>query len=319
MLLRRFDPKLIRFLALTAMINLGTISTTGLAQTGDHPLLTRFPDSEIVDVEFEEDANYRLVLGTLQRTRGVVTAEDSERLRGDVTKIVYEVSQEFSGEDVYQFFREQFAENGYEVLFSCTGRECGSSNYWANDIFRNRVLYGPERNQYFMALRIDNGTGPGAAAEDSAESTAHLVLYIITRGNRRLYAYVEIVEENGSVPTIELIPTELLDNLNENGSAIIPGVAFINDRQLVQDSELQAVAEQLNSQPELEFYVVAHLGGDQELEQLMTRSNIRAQTVRQQLINLGIAANRLIARGVGPLAPACIGDNCEERVELVLR
>lgn len=283
------------------------------AQTTDHPLLVRFPDSEIVDVEFEEDTNYRLVLGTLQRTRGVVVPESSERLRGDVTKIIYEVSQEFSGEDVLQFFRQQFAERDYEILFYCSGRECGSSNYWANDIFRNRVLYGPERNQYFMALR----------AESEGEPAAHMVLYIITRGNRRLYAYVEIVETNGSLPSIELIPTEILDNLRDNGSVILSSVSFVNDRQLSANANLEAVAAELNSQPDLNLYVVAHLGGGAELEPLINRSNVRAQTVRQQLINLGVAANRLTARGVGPLSPTCSTgisrEDCAQRVELVQR
>ncbi len=297
------------FLAIVLLL----VSSKLSAQSTDHPLLARFPDSEIIDVEFEEDANYRLVLGTLQRSRGVVVSESSERLRGDVTKIIYEVSPEFNGEDVLQFFQQQFDERGYEVLFSCSGRECGSSNYWANDIFRNRVLYGPERNQYFMALRID----------DAEQAAAHMVLYIITRGNRRLYAYVEIVETNGSLPSIEMIPSEILDNLDENGSAIIPGMRFVNDRQLAADSNLTAIAAELNAEPSMNFYVVAHLRGDAELEQLINRSNVRAQTVRQQLINLGVAANRLTARGVGPLSPACSAgisrEDCASRVELVPR
>ncbi len=297
---------LVKMMLVVALLSAaGTVQ----AQSTDHPLLARFPDSEIVDVEFEEDANYLLVLGTLQRTRGVVVPESSQRLRGDVTKIIYEVSQDFNGDDVFQFFQQQFTERAYETLFTCSGRECGSSNYWANDIFSNRVLYGPERNQYFMALR--------APGEDGAD--AHLVLYIITRGNRRLYAYVEIVEANGSVPTIEQIPSELLENMGEDGSAIIPGVSFVNDRQLSPASNLQAIAAELNSAPGLSFYIVAHLGGEGELEQLINRSNVRAQTVRQQLINLGVEANRLVARGVGPLAPACNIESCAERVELVPR
>jgi len=117
------------------------------AQATDHPLISGFPDSEIISAEFESDSNYSLVLGRLQRSRGVVIPENSERLRGDVTRLIYEISLEFNGEDVQQFFQEQFAERGYEQLFNCAGRECGSSNYWANDIFRKRVLYGPERNQ----------------------------------------------------------------------------------------------------------------------------------------------------------------------------
>jgi hypothetical protein len=101
-------------------------SATNNNAYSDHPLLTGFADSEIIAVEFETDINYRVVLGSLQRTRGEVVPENSERLRGDLTKITYEVSPEFSGEEVYQFFLEQIQEKAYTEMFSCTGRACGS-------------------------------------------------------------------------------------------------------------------------------------------------------------------------------------------------
>ena len=44
---------------------------------GDHPLIDRFPDSTLDEIEVEEDANYRLVLGNLKRNRGNVVPEDS--------------------------------------------------------------------------------------------------------------------------------------------------------------------------------------------------------------------------------------------------
>jgi len=116
----------------------------------DHSLVAGFADSEIIERELHRDINYRIILGALERVRGEVIPENSERLRGDVTKITYEVSQEFTGDDVYAFYQEQLTAKNYEVLYSCGGRECGSSNYWANDIFRNRILYGPERNQHFI-------------------------------------------------------------------------------------------------------------------------------------------------------------------------
>lgn len=283
-------------------------AVTGWAQDADHPLITGFPDSEIISAEFESDSNYSLVLGRLQRSRGVVIPENSERLRGDVTRLIYEVSQEFNGEDVQQFFQEQFAERGYEQLFSCAGRECGSSNYWANDIFRNRVLYGPERNQYFTAVRIDQ-----ASSEPS-----HLVLYIITRGNRRIYAYLEIVQPSGTAAPVEIVSSELLVDIEQSLSVSVPGLTFINDRQLDAAVDLGGLASELQNMPERRFYVVAHLTGPQELEQLQNRSSVRAQTVRQQLLNLGVNSSQLIARGIGPLAPSCGAGECLERVELVL-
>lgn len=278
------------------------------AQATDHPLISGFPDSEIISAEFESDSNYSLVLGRLQRSRGVVIPENSERLRGDVTRLIYEISLEFNGEDVQQFFQEQFAERGYEQLFNCAGRECGSSNYWANDIFRNRVLYGPERNQYFTAVRINS---------DISEPS-HLVLYIITRGNRRIYAYLEIVQPPGTATPVELASSELLVDIEQSLSVVVPGLTFTNDRQLDLAADLSGLASEIQNTPERSFYVVAHLTGPQELEQLLNRSTIRAQTIRQQLINLGVVSSQLIARGLGPLAPSCSAGECLERVELVL-
>jgi len=275
----------------------------------DHPIFDRFPDSEITSVEFDEDVNYQLVLSGLQRTRGVVTPDDSERLRGDVTKMVYEVSQEFTGEDAFQFFREQIQEKNYTELFSCTGRGCGSSNYWANDIFRNRILYGPERNQHYLAMRADNGL----------ENPPHIALYIITRSNRRIYAYLEIVEVGGAQIRIDVIEAnDLLEILQAQGSVIVPNLSFVTDNTLSAESDLTPIADMLRGDPSINVYLVAHLGGAEPLDTLMSRSLARAELLKRQLENLGIAADRVIARGVGPLAPVCGLVDCSDRVEIVL-
>lgn len=276
----------------------------------DHPLLSRFPDSVITSVEFDEDINYRLVLSSLQRTRGLVSSEISERLRGDVTKIVYEVSEEFNGQDVYDFFREQLQERNYEELFNCAGRECGSSNYWANDIFGNRILYGPERNQYYLAMRTD----------PTVESSARIALYVITRGNRRLYAYIEIVEVGGAETRIDIAsPNNLIETLRERGFIIVPDIEFQEDLALTAESNLSAIVSMLQADPSIQIYLVSHLGGEGGIDTLLERSQQRANVLRQLLIGRGVNASRIIARGVGPLAPGCSGGNCEDRVELVLQ
>lgn len=318
---------------LTLAVSFCLIPVSTLAQIefpesafSDHALLEGFADSEIISRELEQDVSYSIVLGSLQRTRGQVVAEDTERLRGDVSKIVYEVSQEFTGEDVYQFFREQMQAKSYSELFSCSGRACGSSNFWANDIFSNRILYGPERNQFYMAMRTNTGL----------DTESYIALYIITRGNRRIYANLEFIEPGG---TMELIPdsapeapvqseaesvdpvqaADLLSALRENRSVVLAGLNFRSDTQLADSTALSNVVELLNDDASLRVYLVAHLQGNQPLEELLQRSAVRAATVRASLISLGVDGERIIAQGVGPLAPACDGVNCSERVELVLQ
>ena len=298
---------------IVALLLLGIWQHVALAQgstsmLGDHPLVSRFPDSTLEEIEVVEHANYRLVLGSLQRNREVVVPENSLRLRGDVTKIVYQVPQQYTSQEVYDYFQTQFEAKDFTELFSCSSRGCGSSNYWANDIFSNRILYGPERNQFFSAFRIGE---EGAA-------TAHLSLYVITRANRRIYAYMEIVEEDLSSGVVAIASPELLETLNQRGVVTVPGVQFAADGSLSDSTDLSAVIELLQSNRQLRFFVVGHLAGDASLDQLIQRSTQRAELVRQELIRRGIAGNRLEAQGVGPLAPACEIADCADRIELVI-
>ncbi len=327
----------LRLLPLLALIAAGNAYSqpedpaTGFA---DHSLLAGFSDSEITARLLARDINYTIVLGGLQRTRGEVIPENSERLRGDVTKITYEVSQEFTADDVYQYFREQLESRNYSELFSCEGRACGSSNYWANDIFRNRILYGPERNQFYLAFRTNRGT----------ETEVYFALYIITRANRKIYAHVEIVEPGGTQEPEQQAPqvisrqlesanpessgsadaalqaADLIRQLQQRGSIILPDIGFQSDNQLAQNTDLSLIVSLLNLDRSVLVYLVSHLNEEsQALQMLMQRSNTRANTLRQALITEGIEASRIIAAGVGPLAPSCDGINCEQRIELVLR
>ena len=288
------------------------MSQPQLTESGfdDHPLLARFPDSVINSVEYSEDVNYRLVLGSLQRTRGQVVPENSERIRGNVTRITYEVSGEFTGADVYQYYLDQIDEVNYTQLFACEGRACGSSNYWANDIFRNRILYGPERNQYYLAIRAGAGL----------ETDPSIALYIITRGNRRLYAYLEIVEAAREPSRDDVSDIDrLTKSLQERGSVAMSGVSFGADDSLISEGELGLMVELMNQVPSLQIYLVAHLRAVGSVIELLTRSLARAKLLRQVMIDRGIDASRISAQGVGPLAPVCVGSACEQRVELVLK
>lgn len=281
----------------------------GAGNPGDHPLLDRFPDSTLEESEIVEDVNYSLVLGSLRRQRQEIVPENSVRLRGDVTKLTYQASQNFTGGEVYEYFVEQLDQRGYEVLYSCTGRGCGSSNYWANDIFGNRILYGPERNQYFMAVRVGTGN----------DAVAHMSIYVITRANRRIYAYVEIVEEEVSERIADGSFPELLVALNAQGGVALPMIVFDSDDRLAPETNLAAVVDLLQSDQSRQYYVVAHLSAAAPLETLVQRSTARAELLRQSLIERGVSADRLVARGVGPLAPVCNIASCAERAELVLR
>jgi hypothetical protein len=280
----------------------------------DHPLIARFPDSEIVEYEVSDELNHQLVLGTLQRTRGEVVPEASERLKGRVTRIVYAIPSDYQVSDVREFFSQQLRERGDEVLYSCEGRSCGSSNYWANDIFKRRILYGPERNQFYLAARSNT-----ALMEDP-----FLALYLITRANRRLYAYVEIVEqETAIVPQALVNEGVLASSLIESGSVILPVVEFDSgegdNERLVDPEALDYLVRFLQRETDMRVYIVSHLSQpERALEALLEQSENRAQLIRELLIEKGIDGSRVTAAGVGPLAPFCALSDCSDRIELVV-
>ena len=289
------------------------------AQPSDHPLFGGFPDAEISEFENEERVNHQVVLGGLQQLRGQVVPQAAERVRGKLTRILYEVASGYSGRDVMDFFAAQMRSMGYRELYSCAGRACGSSEYWANDIFGKRILYGPVRNQLYLAM----GSEP--------PGRFYVSVYVITRINRQLLAYLEIVEPEGgakapaatsaspaaSSPNVPS-PEAMLAQLREQRGLVVPGLGFTANDELASRSSLGAIVEMMELDPQLRLRIVAHLQGDGSLEDLLSRSESRAEAVRQSLLAAGADPARLSTRGLGPLAPLCASGNCAERVELIL-
>lgn len=275
----------------------------------DFPGVARFPGATIVQYEAQPAGNYRLALGRLQRVNGRVTAGREERLQGDLTRITYQIPQGFSGAEVFAHYLNAISGQTQE-LFRCQGRACGSSNFWANDVLGNRILYGPEQEQFYVALSSSNAAG---------ESDRYFVLYVITRGNRSVYAHLDVLEPvlADTQPGPES-PQSLLERLQQEGSVIVRALRFGEDDALLESEGLELVAGALALAPELRVLVVGHLRESGDVDALITRTQRRAQAVVEALQQAGIDAARLEARGAGPLAPACAQAPCSDRVELVL-
>jgi len=296
--------KRVALLLLTALTAGSVFSQQDVNRSQDHPLLQRFQNSFIIDYQVTNPLNYQLVLGNMRRVAGRAEPEQVLRLNGILTRITYEISQNFSGGEVFDFFLQQVRDNNYGVLYECQGRECGNSAYWANTVFGNRILYGPEANQHFAAVEVIGLQG----------KKTYLAIYVTTRTNRRLYAHIEVLEESGLQ-----IEDTLFSQLQENQSIRLTGLTFDAEDQLISQGNLSSIVELLESQSELNIYVVAHLRDEGQIEALLSRSLARATAVRGALIAEGVPGDRIDAHGVGPLAPFCGEGNCQERVDIVIK
>jgi hypothetical protein len=290
------------FHLLLLLLSVFLLAQPSLAQ--NQQLLKPFPNSSLATSSSTPDVVYQVPLGILQRKGNSAAPEKLVRVNGSVTKLLYEISDSFNGDYIRDYFKQQFEQAGFERLFACDGRSCGSSNDWANDVFGNRVLYGPAENQFVMTY-LDRSSG-----RDN-----YVVSYIITRGNGRLYAYIELVETGGSSGDTGLFT----ENLLRNKFMVLANLRFAGDELAPESGSLLELVSVLKLNPELNVYVVAHLEGAESFESLQARSQQRADSVAAALATAGIDMSRLSAKGVGPLAPGCNGDTCRNRVEVVLR
>lgn len=283
-------------------------------QPGDYAGFERFPGSELTDFRHQQNTVYDLALGRMQRVDGRVSPSRAERLQGALTRVTYEIPSGYSAGDAYQHFRDQLLSDGQSAVFECQGRGCGSSNFWANDKFGNRVLYGPESGQYYLASTY-------RSERNGVPVSGYAALYTITRGNRRVYAHLDFLE----LPPVDdmqlmVTPEAMLSRLQEDGSAVLQNLAYNDDDELVGDDGIDLLVQALRRDTLLEVYLVAHLrlpGEDTDI--LLARSQERAEQLLQRLVEEGINASRLEAYGVGPLVPYCLQGPCHNRVELVTR
>lgn len=284
-------------------------SSADVNGAADYSGISRFPGSRISDYRQMGDINYRLALGRMQRVNGRVTPGREERVQGVLTRVTYQIPTGYTGADVFEHFSNQLLADGVE-LFRCQGRGCGSSNFWANDIFDNRVLYGPETDQFYMASTL--GT--------SDNISAYVALYVITRGNRSVYAHLDVLQLPEIAEDLRAeSPEAMVLRLHQEGSLQIRGLSFNSEDELRAAPALELLANALRNDPLLRVYIVAHLAREGDLETLLARSKLRAEAVKDRLVAAGINEGRLNAQGVGPLAPTCQLGPCAERVELVLQ
>lgn len=155
------------------------IAEDDISGSYDDSAIERYRGSWIVNYQSSSLTDYSLVLGGVEQVNGIERVEQDERLTGHLTRISYRIPDGNTTRNVFNAFKSQLEQLDAELLFTCQGRECGSSNYWANDVFGYSKLYGVERSQYYMAARL-----PGVT----------VAIYVIERGNRRIYTHLDFIE-----------------------------------------------------------------------------------------------------------------------------
>jgi len=223
-----------------------------------------FPRAEVARERVQEASEHRVVIGNIRRINNQVRAERELQAVGELVRISWRIPAGHTARDALAHALEQLQQRPHTTLFFCEGRECGSSSLWANQVLDYSRLYGPEDNQMYLALRLDD------------QPQRFISLYAITRGNQQVYLHMDQLTPEQPVTEV-LYPTAatLGKILSAENELLLPDAAVEGGEQAA--AWLDLVARMLRSDIRLRVQV----------------DGARAPEFVQGLVDRGISSQRL--------------------------
>ena len=251
----------------------------------------------------EDDEPMNFILSSAQRIRSEVTFERAVKVFGSVSSNTYRMPSDLKRSDTTDWFKQQIVSLGGEIEFECEQRDCGRATIWASDIFGERVLSASDVNQNYLAVALD---------KDDAQHL--LMIYVVERSNRRVYAHVVEILPNERVAFDA--PVDVSSELLRRGTVRLPNV--VPDSQGAISTEalesLRTLAEtELQEFADEEIYVVCHVNGPNAAEELLEYSRSCSEQIQKIFEEQGL---NVVPFGTGPLSP--IEQTPVSRVELVI-
>ncbi len=256
--------------------------------------LPKYAFSTLEQVSTQEIPDYRLILGQL-RVIGNEIRTEQRQLSGEVTRMTYQLTSGHNSQAAFSHYHEQLKALGADILFSCSSRDCGRSSEWATEVFRISNLYGVDREQNYLAARLER-----------EGQLYYVALYTIMRGNQRVYAHLEVLAPDAS------------PDGGADASMLRPVIPLRGDDFGVPLP--QALADflpQAQAQAEKLVWVVVHTSGT-SVREAQARGDRIARRVELWLVSRGLENARIQTLAVGPLAPPHDPAVALERIEFLL-
>lgn len=290
----------------------------------DHPLITRYPGSEIEYCETQQYDEYKLVLGKWENNKFVKELD----LGGKITRIHYALmNTTVSSVEVFKNYTDALAEANFETL--ATGKAEGgpidmAGHTWLTKALTNlpNPVSGQLGNYGFTDRRRYI-----AAKHSSGDGDVYIALHVTQRSENEVRAQLDIIEvapvKSGLV---KVDVAYLKSELERAGRVALYGIYFDTDKSEIKSESadaINAIVDLLKQNSSWNLYVVGHTDMTGSLEHNMQLSDARAKSVVTKLTGMhGISASRLSGYGVGPLSPVATNSNDDgkaknRRVELV--
>ena len=273
--------------------------------------------------------------------------EKVESVEGRLTRTVYVIPEGRSTLEVVRNYTNELEGKGAKTLFQCSKAECGEDFHKLHGVPR---ALKPEGTAYNRARRDLTGNvleyvDPSADQrlwvgkwERGGGSDIYVSIYAATQtggsmGNvssalkGRVLVMLDVLETKAMQQNLAFVSAEQIGGaLGKDGRVALYGILFDFDKAEIKpesDKQLVEMANLLKATPGLKVFIVGHTDNKGALAYNTDLSQRRAEAVAKALAaKHGIAADRMVAKGVGPLSPLAPNDNEDgqaknRRVELV--
>jgi len=298
------------------------------AGSKDHPILTRYPGSEIKWYDVQAFVPYSVATGPIVSYAEI---EDWEDIRGQTTRIYYELEGEKTHTEVFLNYKKALEEAGFDNLAegsfvqSSRANEVGSRKWLGVNYKKNEIP--PVGIRLLSGSSTSGGTGYLAMKKERAAGTVYVVIGVSQYSQNVVATLIDIIEIDDVETDLITVDAEAIgENITEFGRIILDGLFFEHDKANLMptsDAALNEIASYLKNNPTQNFFVVGHTDAVGTFSYNQTLSSNRASAVVKELVDsFGIDVQRLEPHGVGPLLPVFsnatdAGRGKNRRVELV--
>lgn len=317
---------------LSILILLAAISpsfTQDVENSHDHPILSRYPGSDIVYFEEQQFKPYKIAVGPVT---GYRTIDEWIETEGKETRIYYELKGETTVTEVYRNYMSALKKGGAIILASGVNDEANrSKEVGGRSFLETAYLSNPAPTNSGIRLLVGSSSSAGscyiAALIEKPGANTYIIIGGAQYSSDIKVFLVDIIEETMMEDDlIQLNADEMLNSIKAKGKVALYGLFFDFDKASLQETSKETLGQMavlLKNNPQLNVYVVGHTDMKGTLDYNLNLSKQRAETVVKTLVNeYGIASSRLIPEGVGPLVPVSNngtddGRKLNRRVELV--
>ena len=330
-----FDPRYVQILAKDA------------PKAADHPLTRRYEGANLVGQTTKAFDEISLPSGPAEGKTYDSNRRYSkvEALSGKVTRTIHLAPKDRSSLEVFVNYKDELAAKGFQPVFECARQACGESftlikyNWQKKETQIQGEGYEQVRNLILGAM-FDSVVDPRYVLMKRAAPEGETWVAVLAAQNsggsfgtysdmirNRVSVLTEVVEPRGLERRMATVSAaEIGNKLASEGRAVFYNILFDFDKaELKPDSrpQLAEMAALLKASPQLKVFIIGHTDNKGGLDYNVGLSGRRAAAVATALAkDHGIAAARLVTRGLGPLAPVATnrtedGQAKNRRVEMV--